>query len=231
MTTFSCLYLCLCFQSSAFVHYFNHRPRKIPSFLKALGDYTVELTKPLGLLLEEATQGSTRIQQVLDGGSARQSHKVAAGDVLLEINGQNVQETPFDDVMSLLTTDATPVQLTLGDGLGQLNMPKNVVKLLESTQDAYLVDAVVRQVVRELRIRQTMGDLLSVEVIVGASVRNERCQVRFFALFSTDGGITSYSCNVAASAKVDPKGDTEIVSLSCAKDEGLGQTVDIISEE
>ena len=87
------------------------------------------------------------------------------------------------------------------------------------------------------------------EIIIGAGVTNEgesnkkkikRVMVRFFAIFSTDG-VSTYSCNVSATGIVksgsgddEDDDDTaeystiEIVSLSCAKDEGLGRTFDLI---
>ena len=65
-------------------------------------------------------------------------------------------------------------------------------------------------------------------MIIGAGVQEEGKlgQTRFFAIFSTDG-VSSYSCNVSATGR--RKGKTiEIVSLSAAKDEGLGQTYQFI---
>lgn len=95
----------------------------------------------------------------------------------------------------------------------------------------------MRQAVRELRKRKSkLGDVLNVEVIVGAGVSNggSRGMTRFFAIFSTDG-VSTYSCNVSATGirLKEKDGDDErieIVALSCAKDEGLGQTYDLIQE-
>ncbi|KAL7544699.1 hypothetical protein ACHAWF_008070 [Thalassiosira exigua] len=123
------------------------------------------------------------------------------------------------------------VRLTLGDGLGQMDMPKNVAKQLKTNEEALFIDAVVRQAVRELRKRNNkLGDLLRVEVIIGAGVRDEgkRGQARFFVIFSTDGGVTSYSCNMSATGLRQGDGTIEIGSLSAAKDEGLGQTYQLI---
>ena len=165
--------------------------------------------------------------------------------------------------MDLLTTSSSTVQLVLSDGLGQFDMPKNVVSRLKTTEDAFFIDSIARQAVRECRRDGRLGDLLNVEVIIGAGISNSnnnkdnndewnehrRGMVRFFAIFSTDG-VTTYSCNVSATG-IDISGDDDnnndagtnvcikqnennsnikIVSLSCAKDEGLGRTFDLIVE-
>ncbi|CAB9503454.1 expressed unknown protein [Seminavis robusta] len=213
--------------------------------LRALGDFTVELAKPLGLILEERDAGGVYVNEVAPGGSAAAHSSIVPGDVLLKVVDTNVEAADFDTVMDLIVAQPGDVPLTLGDGLGTLDMPKNVVNQLQSTEDAYFVDAVVRQAVREARMRNAqMGDLIQVEVVVGAGVQqnqpqpqqqqqqqSERAMVRFFAIFSTDG-VSSYSCNVAATGVRSTKdGPIEIVSLSCAKDEGLGQTFDLILEQ
>ena len=59
---------------------------------------------------------------------------------------------------------------------------------------------------------------------------------------TTDGGLSTYSCNVSATGvreHIEDDGNDNkknnnqirIVSLSCAKDEGLGQTYDLIYEK
>jgi hypothetical protein len=68
-----------------------------------------------------------------------------------------------------------------------MDIPKNVLKTLEP-DEAFLVDDVVRKAVREIRRSgKQLGDLLKVEVVIGAGVKGERCMVRFFAISSTDG--------------------------------------------
>jgi PDZ domain len=212
-----------------------------------LGEYIVSLKKPLGMILEEREEGGgnsgVRIKEVLkgtDGGSAWKSGMVAPGDLVQSINQVDVSTYDFDSVMNLLVESSSPVHLCLGDGLGQLDMPKNVVQQLKTSEDAFLIDAVVRQAVREIRRDGRLGELLGVEVVIGAGVQDsgKRGLARFFAIFSTDG-VTSYSCNVSATGvrANDAQGDTgpvspkvKIVSLSCAKDEGLGRTYDLIQE-
>ena len=147
--------------------------------------------------------------------------------------------------MDILTSpsDKPTTSLVMADGLGQFDMPKNVVQQLKTTDDAFFVDAVAREAVREIHRDGRLGDLLSVEVIVGAGVTVQdntmRGMVRFFGIFSTDR-VTTYSCNVSATGirkigispnQDDPNQDIQIVSLSCAKDEGLGRTYDLILED
>mmetsp|Transcript_18943 Transcript_18943/g.35293 ORF Transcript_18943/g.35293 Transcript_18943/m.35293 type:complete len:252 (-) Transcript_18943:64-819(-) len=203
----------------------------------ALGDFTVELQKPLGIILQERDNdslGGVQVKELVEGGAATTTTAIVPGDVLLQVNDSDVSTLDFDSVMNLLISldDSSTARLTLGDGLGQLDMPKNVLRLLKTTEDAFFVDGVVRQAVREIRKRNNkLGDLLNVEVVIGAGVQEEeegkRGQVRFFAIFST-GGASSYSCNVSATGLRMEDGKIEIVYLSAAKDEGLGQTYDFI---
>ena len=200
----------------------------------ALGDFTVELHKPLGIILQERDNGKgVQVKELVKGGAADTQSDIVPGDVILQVNDIDVSTLDFDSVMDILISldDSTPARLSLGDGLGVMDMPKNVVKLLKSEEDAYFIDAVVRQAVREARRNNSkVGDLLKVDVIIGAGVQDEgrRGQARFFAIFSTDGGFSTYSCNVSATGLRREDGSVEIVSLSAAKDEGLGQTYEII---
>jgi hypothetical protein len=220
------------------------RQQPHPFMSMALGDFTVELEKPLGMILEERKagggSGGVRVKELVPDGAAA-STKMVPGDVLLQIDQTDVSSSDFDSVMDLLISAQKTVTMTLGDGLGQLNMPKNVVKTLKTPEDAFFVDAVVREAVREIRRKgRRLGDLLQVEVIIGVGVKEQegkrRAMVRFFAIFSTDG-VSTYSCNVSATGVRAQDDDDnyddsniEIVSLSCAKDEGLGQTYDLIQE-
>mmetsp|Transcript_2383 Transcript_2383/g.6400 ORF Transcript_2383/g.6400 Transcript_2383/m.6400 type:complete len:296 (-) Transcript_2383:11-898(-) len=222
----------------------------------ALGDYSIELERPLGMILEEREDGGSsgvRVQSVVKdaetAGSAWKTGRIAPGDVLLAIDGVDVSSSDFETVMELLTTTtATTTTLVLGDGLGRFDMPPNVLKRLETPEDAMMIDAVVREAVRKIRRDGRLGDVLRVEVIVGAGVSQQqkttttttqkRGMVRFFAIFSTDG-VSTYSCNVSATGVETDENDEKdissnairIVSLSCAKDEGLGRTYDLIQEE
>jgi len=74
--------------------------------------------------------------------------------------------------------------------------------------------------------------LIDVEVVIGAGVQDSgtKGMARFFAIFSTDS-VSTYSCNVSATGIKSENGDIKIVYLSCAKDEGLGQTYDLILDQ
>ena len=198
----------------------------------ALGDYTVELQKPLGMILQERDNASgVQIKEVVEGGAAATKSQIVPGDILLQVNGEDVSTQDFDSVMDILIglDEMAPAKLILGDGLGTLDMPKNVLKLLKTSEEAFFIDAVVRQAVREMRKRGNLGDLLNVEVVIGAGVQDggTKGQARFFAIFST-GGSSSYSCNVSATGIRRDDESIEIVKLSAAKDEGLGQTFEFI---
>ena len=126
----------------------------------------------------------------------------------------------------------SPLDITLSDGLGRMDIAKNLAKTL-SAEEAIFADATVRAAVRQVRkIGTQLGDLLSVEIVIGAGVRDngKTCQVRFFAIFSRDT-VSTYSCSVSATGRKGPNDDgIEITQLSCAKDEGWGQTHDLIRE-
>ncbi len=206
--------------------------RPIPVLAATLGEFTVELKKPLGIVLEERQAGANgvRVKEIGPDGSAATS-RIVPGDILVQVGNINVKDSDFDFVMDMIASSPPFVRLTVGDGLGILDMPKNVVNTLKSKEDAYFIDAVVREAVREIRRNGRLGELIKVEVIIGAGVQNDgtRGLVRFFAIFSTDG-VSSYSCNLASTGVRQTDGSIKIVSLSCAKDEGLGQTFDLIQE-
>ena len=211
-------------------HFYTRSAQKVLSM--ALGDYTVELQKPLGMILQERDNASgVQIKEVVEGGAAATKSQIVPGDVLLQVNGEDVSTQDFESVMDILIglDEMAPAKLILGDGLGTLDMPKNVLKLLKTSEEAFFIDAVVRQAVREMRKRGNLGDLLNVEVVIGAGVQDggTKGQARFFAIFST-GGSSSYSCNVSATGIRRDDESIEIVKLSAAKDEGLGQTFEFI---
>ena len=111
----------------------------------------------------------------------------------------------------------------------------------------------VREAVRTARRKRKLGDVTEVEIVVGAGFRDddgtggtggEQCLVRFFALFSRDGGASTSTCQVSATGvrtqqqqqqqrqgarEVEGVGGTvTITKLSVAKDEGIGNTIDLV---
>ena len=75
--------------------------------------------------------------------------------------------------------------LTLGDGLGKMDMAKNLARMLAPEQ-AFFVGAVVHAAVRETRRAQIIGEVQGVEDAVGTAIQdaNRRCLVRFFVILS-----------------------------------------------
>lgn len=208
----------------------------------SLGEYTVTLPKPLGIILEErdSDKDGVQVSSLAPGGAADQQGSIVPGDVLVQINENSVQNSDFDSIMDLLIDATSPVPLIMSDGLGTMDIAPNLAKRME-TSDLFLVDKVVRMAARTIRQMENsqLGFLRSVEVIIGAGVSKDaksgrkRCMVRFFAIFSTDT-VSTFSCSVAATGvEIEDKNDdsVEIISLSCAKDEGWGQTVDLIVEK
>ena len=207
------------------------------------------LSKPLGLVLEEAGGGGSAgvvVVSLVEGGAAQESGEVRPGDRLSRVDGADVSTLDFDAVMDALV--AAPETLTLrlsrelparGDDSAPLDIVANLAKRL-SPSDAVQVDKVVRQARAVLRdrlesepgLRSELGEFLRIETIVGAGVqRDGSVKVRFFGIFSTDGAsFSSYSCNVAATGRIADDGAVTIVGLECAKDEGWGRTVGVVRE-
>jgi len=198
----------------------------------------VVLSKPLGIVLEECDgRRGVRVQSLIDEGSASEAGgEVAPGDYVHAVNGVDVRDSDFDTVMQLLIEGPNEVSLVVDDGIGKLDTSPNLAKSL-ALEDAVLADEVVRAAVREVRLSQSardaLGELLRVEIVLGAGVRDDgRCLVRFFGIFSTDGWTASstYSCNISATGR-RREGGIQILALSCAKDEGWGRTIDLKREE
>jgi hypothetical protein len=51
---------------------------------------------------------------------------IVPGDVLLQVDDTNVYESDFDSVMELLIQAPPIVRLTVGDGLGTMDMPATI---------------------------------------------------------------------------------------------------------
>ena len=124
------------FHSGGRVRLLHSRSRPPP--LRALGDFTVELEKPLGVILEEEEAsgrgGGVRVESLVAEGAAAASGAISPGDTLLKVGDEDVSSFGFDDVMDLLAAAPTPLRLTLGDGLGRMDMAKNIAKTLSPEQ-------------------------------------------------------------------------------------------------
>lgn len=121
----------------------SHRVCSFRRYTLSLGDFTLELEKPLGIILEERTAGGklgVRVKEIAPEGSAAGS-RIVPGDVILQVNGLDLQTADFDAVMDFIISSPPVVRLSMGDGLGTFDMPKNVLSTLKSKDDAFLVDA------------------------------------------------------------------------------------------
>lgn len=218
-------------------HDFSQLSNMNTRLMMAMGEYSIKLSKPLGIILEEREAGSSGIQvaSLVDGGNAALSEKIVRGDVLLSVDDIDLSNADFDTAMDVLieAPENKELGLKFSDGLGTMDIAKNILKSLK-TEELYFIDDVVRESVRTIRKigNSQLGDLLKVEIIIGAGVRDggASCAVRFFAIFSTDT-VTTYSVNVSATGRKTEDGSVEIIALSCAKDEGWGQTIDLIREK
>ena len=199
------------------------------------GDFTVTLTKPLGLVLEECEAGETgvRVASIAPGGAADKCGDIVRLDTLMKFGDEDVSASDFDSVMDMLieAPENEGINLTFSDGLGRMDIAPNLAKKLD-LDEAILADKVVRAAVREIRRNTSaqgqLGDLLRVEILIGAGVRKDgTCMVRFFAIFSRDT-VTTFSCSISATGAAQKDGNVRITALSCAKDEGWGQTIDLI---
>ena len=213
----------------------NASPNQGTSTNMALGEFTILLRKPFGMILEERECENSGLQvgSLSRGGAAELCGGIVRGDALVKVGDKDFSSADFDTVMDFLIAlpENKDITLTLSDGLGRMDIARNLAKKLKA-EEAITVDQVVRAAVRKIRseksVQGQLGDLLRVEIVIGAGVKNDgRCMVRFFAIFSRDA-VTTFSCSVSATGIKVADGTIDIIALSCAKDEGWGQTVDIV---
>ena len=75
-------------------------------------ELTIELTKPLGAVLEALPDGGVQVADVVEGGSASATGLLKKRDKLTDICGTDVAGATFDETMEALT--AADAELTLG---------------------------------------------------------------------------------------------------------------------
>ena len=75
-------------------------------------ELTVELTKPLGAVLEALPDGGVQVIDVVEGGSASATGLLKKRDKLTDISGTDVAGATFDETMEILM--AADAEVTLG---------------------------------------------------------------------------------------------------------------------
>ncbi|KAL1522150.1 hypothetical protein AB1Y20_021795 [Prymnesium parvum] len=96
-------------------------PRAAPPLASAeLHRYDLLLTKPLGLLLEQAEGEGLLVAAVLPGGSACASASVWPEDRLLEVEGRAVRADGLDAALAALRDAPVRCRLTLGRARGAM---------------------------------------------------------------------------------------------------------------
>lgn len=89
----------------------------------------VEIKKPMGLSLEEVSPTDKRGVYILEvkEGNAKQTNKIFKGQLLIEINGEDVRYKSFDEVMDTLsTTSGDSVNLVFVDPRSVFKGPATV---------------------------------------------------------------------------------------------------------
>jgi len=111
----------------------------------------VELKKPMGLSLEEVSATEKRgvyVLEVKEGSNAKQTQKVFKGQLLLEVNGEDVRYKSFDEVMDTLsTTPGDSVKLVFvdprfvykGSATVTVKMPNGETKVVINTLKGQLL--------------------------------------------------------------------------------------------
>lgn len=58
--------------------------------------------KGIGVVIKEGLEGSY-ISDLIPGGPAEKSHLIQKGDILIQVNGKNVQDAPFEEVLDAIS--------------------------------------------------------------------------------------------------------------------------------
>ena len=75
-------------------------------------ELTIELTKPLGAVLEALPDGGVQVIDIVEGGSASETGLLKKRDKLVDISGADVAAATFDEAMEVLM--AADAAVTLG---------------------------------------------------------------------------------------------------------------------
>lgn len=86
-------------------------------YFRRTKELTVELTKPLGAVLEETAAGGVAVEDIVEGGSAMETGLLKKRDRLLDISGTDVSGASFDEVMEVLGGAEDPLTLSVSRGV------------------------------------------------------------------------------------------------------------------
>mmetsp|Transcript_37400 Transcript_37400/g.86282 ORF Transcript_37400/g.86282 Transcript_37400/m.86282 type:complete len:356 (-) Transcript_37400:27-1094(-) len=75
--------------------------------------FTVSVSKPLGVVLEDRPGGGVYVESMQEGGRAKASGTIQPGDVILAICGKDTSKLDVDRVMDIYDTAPPTMQLTL----------------------------------------------------------------------------------------------------------------------
>ena len=83
-------------------------------YFRKIRQISVTLAKPLGAVLEECPPAGVRVEELQDGGSAAETGLLKKGDRIRSVQGVDVSQADFDEVMELLV--GAPAEVELGVG-------------------------------------------------------------------------------------------------------------------
>ena len=116
----------LCFRTQAWISVSSTSRRQFASLLRladdstmkeSYKDHTVALTKPMGLILEEAEDEMGVKIVSMGGAAARASQRgdvdLCIGDTVVKVGTTPCEDWTFDDIMGAILEESDPVTLTL----------------------------------------------------------------------------------------------------------------------
>ena len=120
------------YNSHAFSPAFHPSFKRPSSTSKLFAVISLQLDKPLGLLLEEVEENSpsgVKIQELSEGGSASSSpyKDQLLGSKILKVSGEDVSSVTFEDVLNKIINAPSPVLI-------EVDAPNGVVKQVKKSE-------------------------------------------------------------------------------------------------
>lgn len=82
-------------------------------YFREMREVSVALPKPLGAVMEEAAPAGVKVEEVQEGGSAFETKLLRKGDRILTVQGADMSQASFDDVMEALVAAPAEVELSV----------------------------------------------------------------------------------------------------------------------